>query len=223
MTSNRKLDRWGAATGYLVFVLGVAAAAFERGAPPANAPIEDTIAFLTTYRSELLIQSLLFVMSAGVYVWFYSSLRSFLLQAEGKPGTISTTAFGAGVIWATLQMVFQGGQVALAMADPTSLEPALVGMISDLTYALSVIAYVPMAVMLISIAVLTFQTKVFPLWLGWLSIFTALVNIFLSLGIVIASGILAPGAALTYLVYLLAIIWLLSTTTIMFRRLGKVT
>jgi hypothetical protein len=34
-------ERWGAATWYLVLALGIAAAAFERGAPPANAPVEQ--------------------------------------------------------------------------------------------------------------------------------------------------------------------------------------
>jgi hypothetical protein len=36
--NNTNGERWGAATGYLVFLLGIAGAAFERGAPPAHAP-----------------------------------------------------------------------------------------------------------------------------------------------------------------------------------------
>jgi hypothetical protein len=159
-------ERWGAATGYLVFALGVAAAAFERGAPPANAPIEQTLAFLAAYRSELRAQSLLFVLSASVYLWFFGSLRSFLLRAEGEEGRLSTVAFGASVIWAGLQMVFQSAQVALAMGSSGEVEPALAALISDLTYALSVIAYVPMAIMLTAVAVVSLRTGAFPVWLG---------------------------------------------------------
>src|SRR5690348_6037587 len=79
--SKTNWEWWGAASGYLVLVLGIAAAAFERGAPPANAPAEESLAFFTTYRSELRMQSLLFVLSAGVYLWSFGSLRSFLLRA----------------------------------------------------------------------------------------------------------------------------------------------
>lgn len=219
--NHKNWDRWGAATGYLVFALGIAAAAFERGAPPANAPIEDTLAFLSTYRAELLVQSLLFVLSAGVYIWFFGSLRGFLWCAEGETGNIAETAFGAGLVWAGLQMVLQSAQVALAMGASGDLEPALAGVISDLTYALSVIAYVPMAVMLIAVAAATFRTGVFPRWLGWLSALTAAMNIFMSLGIVVSSGVLVPGGGLTYVIYLLTVVWLLATTTLMFTRLGK--
>ncbi len=210
-------DRWGAASGYLVFVLGIAAAAFERGAPPANAPIEDTLAFLTTYRTELLAQSLLFVLSAAVYVWFFASLRGFLFRPEGETGTISLTAFGAGVLWAGLQMVFQSAQVALASSAGTSLDPSAAGVVSQLTYALSVIAYLPMAVLLVAVAAVTFRTGAFPLWHGVLSAFTAAVNLVMGFGIVANSGPLTPGGALTYVLYLLTAVWLLATTTIMFR------
>ena len=219
--NDKNWERWGAATGYLVFVLGIAGAAFERGAPPANAPVEETLAFFAIYRTELLTQSLLFVLSAGVYLWFFGSLRSFLFRAEGKTGTLSTITFGAGIIWAGLQMVFQSFQVALAMGSGGDIEPSLAALISDLTYALSVIAYVPMSVMLAAVAVLAFQTKAFSAWLGWLSAIAAVINLLLSLGIVADSGPFVPGGILTYVIYLLTAVWLFATTTVMFVRPGK--
>src|SRR4029079_13051776 len=181
--SASKWERWAAATGYLVFALGMAAA-FERGAPPANAPVEESLAFFRAYRSELLAQSLLFVLSAGVYIWFFGSLRSFLLRAEGETGRLASVAFGAGVIWAGLQMVLQSAQVALAMGASGDLAPALAGLIGDLTYALSLIAYVPLAVMLAAVAVVSLRTGALPAFLGWLSALTAAANVAMSLGIV---------------------------------------
>jgi hypothetical protein len=219
--NDKNWERWGAATGYLVFVLGIAGAAFERGAPPANAPVEETLAFLAKYRAELLAQSLLFVLSAGVYLWFFGSLRSFLSRAEGGNGRLSTVAFGAGVIWAGLQMVLQSVQVALAMGSGGDIEPSLAGMMSDLTYALSVIAYIPMAIMLAAVAVVAFQTRVFPAWLRWLTAVAATINLSLSLGIVVDSGPFVPGGILTYVIYLLTAVWVLAVTTVMVVRLGK--
>jgi hypothetical protein len=216
-------ERWGAASGYLVFALGVAAAAFERGAPPANAPVEETLAFFAKYRRELLAQSLLFVLSAGAYLWFFGSLRSFLLRAEGETGRLSSVAFGAGVVWAGLQMVFQGVQVALAMGSDGEVDPALAGMLGDLAYALSVIAYVPMAVLLAAVALVSLRTRAFPAWLGWLSAVAAATNLCLSLGIVVDSGPLVPGGGLTYVLYALTAVWLVVVTTVMVVRLGRPT
>jgi hypothetical protein len=221
--NGQRWERWGAATGYLVFALGVAAASFERGAPPANAPVDAILAYFTTYRTELRIQSLLFVLSAGLYLWFFGSLRSFLLRHEGETGRLSTVAFGAGAVWAGMQMVVQSGQASLAMGAGSDVGPALAGMISDLTYVLSVIAYVPMAVMLAAVAVVSLRTGAFPAWVGWLSAVAAAANLCMSLGIVVDGGPLVPGGPLTYVLYVLLPVWLLAVTTVMFVRLGKPT
>jgi hypothetical protein len=214
-------ERWGAASGYLVLALGIAAAAFERGAPPANTPAEESLAFFTTYRSELRMQSLLFVLSAGVYGWWFGSLRSFLLRAGAEAERLATVAFGAGVAWAAIQMIFQGAQVALALKANNNMPPALAGLIGDLAYALSVIAYVPMAVMLAAVAVVALRAEVLPAWLGWLSALVAAANLLMSFGIVVDGGPLVPGGALTYVLYALLPIWLATVTTVMVVRLGK--
>jgi hypothetical protein len=86
---------------------------------------------------------------------------------------------------------------------------------------LSVIAYVPMAVTLAAVAVVTLHTGVFPAWLGWLSILVAAANLVMSLGIVVDSGPLIPGGAFTYVLYALMPIWLAAVTTVMVVRLAK--
>ncbi len=215
---DTKWNRWGAASGYLAIVLGFAAASFERGAPPANAPVEQSLAYFVKYRSELLAQSLLFVLSAGALLWFIGCLRAFLRRAEGQEGRLSGVAFGAGVLWAGLQLVLQGAQVALAMGATPELPPVLAGLMGDLTYALSVIAYVPMAILLAAVAVVSWRYKAFPSWLGWLSAAAAVVNLLMSAGIVADAGPLVPGGALTYVLYFLTAVWQVAVPTVMIVR-----
>jgi hypothetical protein len=188
--SEAKWDRWGAATGYLAFALGIGAVSFERGAPPANAPVEQSLAYFVKYRAELQAQSLLFVLSAGI-------------------------------LWAGLQMVMQGGQVALAMGASAELPAALAGMMGDLSYALSVIAYVPMGIMPAAVAVASWRFKAFPSWLAWLSAVAASAKLLMSGGIVANSGPLVPGGVLTYLLYLLQAAWQVAAPTVMLMRLGR--
>jgi hypothetical protein len=214
-------ERWGAATGYLVLALGIAGAAFERGAPPANAPIEESLAFFTAYRYELRAQSLLFVLSAGAYLWFFGSLRSFLLSAEGETGRLASVAFGAGTTWAGLQLVLQSAQAALAMGASGAIDPALAEFVGNMTYALSVIAYVPIGILLAAVAVVSLRFDAFPAWLGWLSALVAAANLAMSLGLVVDTGPLVPGGALTYAVYALMLLWLVAVTTLMVIRLGR--
>ena len=213
-----KWNRWGAATGYLALVLGLVAASFERGAPPANAPVAQSLAYFVKYRTELLAQSLFFVLSAGVLLWFIGSLRSFLQRTEQGSGRLSGIVFGAGILWAGLRMVLQGAQVALAMGASGDLPPALAGMMGDLTYGFSVISYVPMGIMLAAVAVVTWRFKAFPAWLGWLSAASAAVNLLMSAGIVVDGGPLVPGGALTYVLYLLTAVWQVAVPTLMIMR-----
>ena len=216
-------ERWGAASGYAVLALGVAAAAFERGAPPANAPIEDAVAYFVTYRRELLAQSLLFVLSAGVYLWFFGSLRSFLRSAGRETARLATVAFGAGVSWAALQLILQSFQVALARVAPGIAEPAPLTVFRDLTYALSVIAYVPMGVVLAAVALVALRTHVLPPWLGWFSAVAAIAHLVMAFGIVADNGLLVAGRWPTYVLYALIPVWLAAVTTVMVVRLRNST
>jgi hypothetical protein len=215
---EQRWERAGAAAGYVMIGLSAAAVSFERGAPAVDAPDAEVAAFFARYHRELLMQSLLFVLSTGAYVWFIASLRSLLLNAEQGPGTMSTVALGAGLVGIALNAVMQAPQVALAMSAREPVDPALVGVISDLMYALSVIAYVPAAVMLGAVAVVSLRDGAFPAWLGWLSGVAAAVHLVSTLGLVVESGPLVPGGPATYLTYALMGAWLVSATTTMFVR-----
>lgn len=203
------------ASGYLVIVLGMAGAAFERGSPPSTAPIDEVIAFWSTYQRELLAQSLMFVLSAGAYLWFFGVLRSVLMQAEGGAGTFSTIAFGAGIVSAALQMILQGFQVALAVGASGGLARDLVALFGGLLWALSVIAYVPMGVMLAAVAAVSFAHRAFPRWLAWFSLALSMGHFVMTLGLIVKSGPLVPGHVTTYALYAMALLWLIATTTVM--------
>jgi hypothetical protein len=207
-------ERWNAASGYLVILLGIAGAAFERGSPPLTAPIEEVAAFWSTYQRELLAQSVMFVLSAGAYLWFFASLRGVLLQAEGGTGTLSTVAFGAGIVSAGLQMIQQCFQAALAVA-PGTLERGVVALFGGVMWALSVIAYVPMGVMLAAVAAVSFAYRAFPRWLAWFSAAASVAHFVMTLGLLVKSGPLVPGQAPTYALYVIVLLWLIATTTVM--------
>lgn len=218
---DTRWEQWGAATGFLALALGGAGATFERGAPAAGAPAAEVAAFFAEYRTELLIQSLLMILSAGALLWFLGSLRSFLLRAEGGTGRLSTVAFGAGLVGFGLQAAIQAPQSALAMASDGTLDPQLAAMMSDLGFALSIVAYVPIAVMLAAVAVVSLRTGALPAWLGWLSAGAAVASLVLSAGIAVDRGPLAPGEWGTYVPYLLMVVWLASVSAVMVVRLRK--
>lgn len=90
-------ERWSAGSGLAAFVLGAVGGALERGWPSASDPAAMAT-FIATNRTAILAQSMAFVVSAGFYLWFFGSLRNFLIRREGGTGRLSTLAFGAGFV-----------------------------------------------------------------------------------------------------------------------------
>jgi hypothetical protein len=213
-------ERWGAVSGLVAVVFGLAGAVFERGAPGVGAAPQQVADFVESYRTELLLQSLFMLLSVGALLWFLGVLRSYLLRLEGGTARLSTLAFGAGLVAFGLQAAMQAPQSALAMAAGTDLDPQLAAMMSDLAAAVSVVACVPMAVMLTAVAVLSARTRALPIWLAVLSAVTAVAYLILSFGIAVDAGPFARGGWGTFLPYGLTVVWLVAVSIVIIVRLG---
>ncbi|HSJ43463.1 MAG TPA: hypothetical protein VK923_02120 [Euzebyales bacterium] len=214
---------WAAASGYAVLVLGAAGAMLERGAPPFGAPGDEVRAFFARYRGELLTQSVVFVLAAGANLWFLAGLRGYLQRAEGRNGVLAALAFAAGVTGVAIGALIHAPQVALATRAGAGVAPEVAGIVADLGYGLSLIALVPIAVMLASVAAVSWRTGAFPAWVGWVSVRGPVAHVVGWFGVIVDSGRLAPGGWFTYVPYGLWMVWLFVVTTIMVARLGRPT
>jgi hypothetical protein len=112
-------------------------------------------------------------------------------------------------------MVLQAFQVALAMAARGAPDRAAVTLFSGLMWAVSVIAYVPMVVMLGAVAAVSFRYDAFSRWLAWFSAAASLAHFVMTFGLVAERGPFVPGASLTYALYAITLVWLIATTTVM--------
>lgn len=206
---ERKWERYGAASGFAMVAFGAAAMMFER------APVTATD--FTSNRTPLLIQSMLFLAGVPVTLWFIGSLRTYLLRFEGGTGRLATVAFGAGVAWTTLNLAAQAFQVGAA-SDPKGETPT--ALIKTMT-AFFTIANLPLAVMLVAVAVVSLRYHAFPRWLGWVAVIAAAAQALLWSATVIHSGPLASDGWLSFALYPFFLIWLVPATVIMIKRAGE--
>lgn len=219
MTESR-WQRWAAGSGFVALALGAAAVALERPWPSTSDPAGFP-AFLADNRGAILAQSILFVISAGVFMWFLGSLRSFLIEAEGATGRLSTLAFAAGMIGYGLNVVGQAPQITLTLPSAAGTAPGSAALLTDLGWVMLIVANIPLAVMFFAIAVVSLRTRVFPVWLGWLAVVAGVAAVLLSLAVVDPSGPLAPQGWASYLLYPASIVWLVPAATVMIRRIGR--
>ncbi len=82
-------------------------------------------------------------------------------------------------------------------------------------------AYVPFAVLLAATAVVSVRHQAFPTWIAWLSAVLAGAHVVMFMGVAASSGPLVPGRPLTYVLYGLALLWLVSVTTVMAVRASR--
>lgn len=210
-------DRSGAGAGFVALILGAAAVVFERGAVGQDASAPEISEFLATNGSAQRTQALLFVLGSGALIWFLGALRSHLAGAEGGSATLSNVAFAAGVGSTILTLAALCFQAGLTLGSGGEALPALVAVMT----ALFNVANLPLAVMLLAVAVVTFRTGVLPSWLAWLSLAAAATQTVPMFGLVAQSGPLAfDGALAVYLPYPLYVAWLGCTSFILWRRVG---
>jgi hypothetical protein len=202
-------ERYSAASGFAMVVMGAAAMVFERNPVVA--------ADFAANRAAVLTQSMLFLAGAAFTLWFIGSLRTHLLRAEKGTGRLSNVAFGAGVAWTALNMLAQAFQAGVA-GDPTGQAP--VALLKAMN-AVFTVANLPLAVMLAAVAVVSLRHHAFPTWLGLLAIAAAGAQALLWAATVVSSGPLAPSGWLIFVLYPFFLLWLVPATVIMMRRAGR--
>jgi hypothetical protein len=221
MTGSR-FERLSAATGYAALLCGVGAAALERPWP-STSDLASFPVFLADNRAAILGQSLLFLLSAGFFLWFLGSLRSFLLPREPGAGPVTMIAFTAGITGYGLIILGQAPQITLTLPAQASVDPALAALLTDLGYVMLLVSNIPIAVMFTGIAVVSLRHGAFPTWLGWIAALAAVAALVLPFAVVDPTGPLAPQGWLSYLLYLTPIVWLIPATTVMITRIGRPT
>lgn len=211
---------WGAVSGLVGLAVAGLAVGFERSTPNPNRSPAEVVAFYIEHRTALLAQSLLFVLSSGIFLGFIAALRSYLAHVEGHTDRLASIAYAAGMTWIVLNLAVQAPQIALARAADDALRPEVAVVVNDMGLALATIADVPVAVLAIAVAVLALRANAFPVWLGWFSAVTAMVHLVAWFGILSTTGPLAPGGWVTFLVYPVFVVWLVAVIATMITRTG---
>jgi len=204
--------QWSIATGYGALLCGIGAVVLERPWPTDPAALPT---FLAENRTAVLWQGLLFVLGAGLFMWFLGSLRTFLIRVEPVRGRVTMIAFAAGMVGYGLTVLALAPQMALTLPGRTWIDPATAGMAVDVGYVMLTLANLPMAVMYAAVAVVSLRERAFPMWLGWVAGLAAACCTALLFSLIDPTGPLAPQGWLSYVLYLVPVVWLAAAPTLM--------
>ena len=209
----------GALSGLLSAALGVAGGMLEGAlsGPWPGAADPGYPDFLLENRTLILAQSMLFVFSSAVLLWFLAYVRAHLLRTEKAPGTLSGLAFAAGVLAAGMNILGQAAQLTLTLPSQSRIPPEVASAVADLCLVTLNLANLPAGVMFLAIAVLSLRLQAFPRWLGWIAAVAGLSSFVSTLSLIPVEGPLSPLGPATTALRLVPLLWYIPAAVVMIR------
>jgi hypothetical protein len=216
------LDRLTAGTGIAFVALQLGLGTLLGGAPALDAHGAEIQSYLVDDGGNILLAAVLGALSAFFFIVFLGTIRTFLGSAEGSPESLSTVAFGAGLVTITLATTAVLPTVALAWNDTAAIaDPGLV----QAVWNLNTLALVPIGssagAFCLAAALIILRTRVMPVWVGWIGILAGVVSVIATFFLVTDDPGSPLGTPANLGGYLLAILFILLLSTFMTIRLGK--
>jgi hypothetical protein len=218
----RRWDRLGAGLGIVFVALQLGLGAVVGGAPALDAPATEIQSYLVDDGVNVLLAATMGTLSAFFFILFLGSMRTFLRAAEGAPGSLSTVAFGAGLVTITLATTAGLPTVALAWDDTAALaDPGLV----QAAWNLNTLALVPIGssagAFCLATAAIILRARVTPAWVGWIGVLAGVVSVIATLFLVTDDPDSPFGTPANLGGFLLAMLFILLLSISMTTRLAK--
>jgi hypothetical protein len=139
---------------------------------------------------------------------FAATLWSVLRRAEEGDGILAATAFGAGLVSATLKLASFPAAFAAIWRSREGFDPQLATALVDMNNVAFVLTWTVDAFMLGAAAIVILRSRALPRWLGWLGAIAAAVSL---LSAPLADRVPPVGILLTF-------VWIVSVSVVLVRR-----
>jgi hypothetical protein len=170
-----RVERWLPLTGVVAVVLWVVGVfVLESVSPDREESARDILRYFDDESTTLLVGVFFFALGTVFFVWFLGSLRASFLAGEGVPGTATAIAFAGGVGKAVFDLAVVGNTAAGALAAEERLSPDAAQAIFWMDNTFFVGAQMMALVFMAASALVVLQTRVLPVWMGWLALLVAL-------------------------------------------------
>ncbi len=204
--AERRWEGLAPLTGIAAVVLWCASLFLVEGVtnpPSENATPEKALAYFRDEEAWIFASSFIFALGSLFFLWFLGSLRAALVAAEAGVARVASIAFGAGLGFAVLTLLFALPPSVGAFSNET-IGPAAAEALWYLDDVFFVAAQFTAIPLLVATALVAWRTGALPRWLAALSLLVAAVLIAPGVG-VFALGIGVP-------------LWAVATSVVLWRQ-----
>jgi hypothetical protein len=164
---------YGMVTGVVSVILFVIGFLIVTPQPPdLSAPVDEWSQYYHDHDGAIRAGLVISTVATGFFIWFVGSLSSVLRIAAGNP-RLPTVAFGGGILLIGAIFIIEIAS-GVATLRPGELSPELTKTLNDVAVLTGLPGVAAATVFFGAIALVIFETRSgLPLWLGWLSLVTA--------------------------------------------------
>jgi hypothetical protein len=163
------MKRWAPLTGVVFVILLVISFILSGSTPDPDDSAQKVTSFYNKHDTKEIVSAILGAYAALFFVFFVGVWRAALRRTEPEPGTLSTIAFGGGILIAVGGLTFSALTFTLGdladKLDPTAMQ-ALNALSGDFFFPLAV----GIGTFLIASGIATLRGGPLPKWLGWVGI-----------------------------------------------------
>jgi hypothetical protein len=173
-----KIARWAPLSGVVFVVLWlITFFAFGDDAGESNSDILSWYADSGNHDKQL--ASFFLILAATMFfLWFASTLRGWLADAEGKAGSMTALGYGAalvaGVMWTIAGVFFMAISFTASDSDEFVVDPNTARVFDNAGYAIWFSGTTIAALLVFATALLALRSGFLPKWLAWVSFVVAL-------------------------------------------------
>jgi hypothetical protein len=204
-------SRWShlpAVSGIFFIIVGVLPLGLLPPPPAAGEPVTEIVAYYHAYGSTFLHVTYLGILGSGFFLWFLGYLHTQLKQSSTATYG-PTVALSAGICWNIIFLLFSGLILSLprlASSPSTYSELAFLSNVTDIGFLTN---SVPATVLVGTVSLIIWQSRLLPRWLSLLGLLVVLIQMLSSLGMIISSGPLVPAGLVYDLAFALLGFWVL--------------
>jgi uncharacterized protein DUF4386 len=213
MDDSTKWERYGALGGILFVVLVIVSIAVTGSTPKASDSASKILKSFQDHQDGIKAGSFIGGLAAVPLLWWAGSLYARMRRAEGGQTRLALIA--------VLGLVLGGaGQIGMSAIDSTvaltlnTVSASGAKFFFVLGQGFADAALIGLAVLTLAVSVLSFRTRVFPIWLAWVGIVNAILFVVSSYAVATTDDAIAGIGFAAFIVWA---IWIIVTSVIMFR------
>lgn len=209
---ERRWRQLAASSGVAFVALAVIGQLLPGKPPSQHASAQTIVNYIADKRTALLASYVVWSAALAAFVWFFASVRTFLMEHENGE-RLGTIAFGGAIMTAAAALIIGVPTIAVTYRGLHTLDASVVKAIYDTNLVgLAVLTCAPAMLAIGAASIGLLRTAAMPRWIAETGLVVAALNALAISELFFSSGFWAIGGASGFVLFAVSMAWLVAVS-----------